>query len=198
MKRRASDKRALADGDPERERTGHRPLFGGIGAEPRRRSGLHLGPPPRPADLGRKARVRPAGFATALLALLALLALPPLAEATLVPISGHRGLYKPTAFCPANQTCFSDATWMLWTHRRAVALATETLSCPGAEPSECNSPAEKVRVTFTQPRHLCGGARYTRAHWRPELGVNLSETTVFDAGLGGVGGRDAVCIWSGG
>lgn len=114
-----------------------------------------------------------------------------------MPISGHKALYKPTSFCPANQTCFSDAKWTVWTRRRAVARATETFSCPGVDSSECESPAQKVGVLFTQPRHLCGGARYTRAHWRPEPGVNLSETTFFDAGLGG-GGRGAICIWSGG
>lgn len=143
-------------------------------------------------------RTRRAAALAARLVLPALLALLALAGATLVPTSGHKALYKPAAFCPANQACFSDAKWTVWTHRRAVARATETPSCPGVEPSECQSPAQKVRVVFTQPRHLCGGTRYTRAHWRPEPGVHLSETTFFDVGIGGAGGRGAVCIWSGG
>lgn len=147
---------------------------------------------------GRTRRAAAPATRLVLPALLALLALPAVAGATLVPTSGHKTLYKPAAFCPANQTCFSDAKWTVWTHRRAVARATETPSCPGVEPSECQPPAQKVRVVFTQPRHVCGGTRYTRAHWRPEPGVHLSETTFFDVGISGVGGRGAVCIWSGG
>jgi hypothetical protein len=119
-------------------------------------------------------------------------------QATLLPISGHSAKYKPLSFCPANQTCFSETQWTLWTHRRAVARATESFACAGVEPSQCQSPSQKVRIVLSQPRRVCGGLRYTRAHWRPEPGVNLTETTFFDAGLGGVGGRGASCIWSGG
>lgn len=138
-------------------------------------------------------------FAPPLLAALALavcLAFPVAAQATLLPTSGHSAKYKPSAFCPANQTCFSDAHWAVWTHRRAVARAIEELTCVGGSESQCPG-STRVRIVLNQPRDVCGGARYTRARWRPQPG-SAFETTFFDVGIGGVGGRDAICIWSGG
>jgi hypothetical protein len=83
------------------------------------------------------------------------------AWATLFP-DYRTGQYEPSAFCPANDTCFSHAHWVEWTHSKAVAIATMRDSCPGAGPNQ-KCPSGRRHVELYRPRNVCGGLRYTRA-----------------------------------
>jgi hypothetical protein len=73
----------------------------------------------------------------------------------------ERSLYKPPGYCPANHTCFSNAEWLLWGRKRAVALATGETSYPPGPTA-----TEEIRFNFNAPKHICGGYFYTRARWR--------------------------------
>lgn len=67
--------------------------------------------------------------------------------------------YKPSSFCPANQTCFSHAHWSSWGNV-AVATATAHFVAPGG-----TNRAFHTKITLSQVRHLCGGLRYASAKW---------------------------------
>ncbi len=94
----------------------------------------------------------------------------------------ERSLYKPQSYCPANQTCFSNAEWLLWGGKRAVALATgETSYPPGPTITEV------IRFSFSAPKHVCGGFFYTRARWRYAGDRDYTMSFLLPP----------VCIWSG-
>jgi len=94
----------------------------------------------------------------------------------------ERSLYKPPSYCPANQTCFSNAEWILWGGKRAVALATGETSYPPGP-----TVTERIRFIFSAPKHVCGDFFYTRAKWRYTGDSDYTMSFLLSP----------VCIWSG-
>lgn len=97
-------------------------------------------------------------------------------------LGNERSLYKPPSYCPANHTCFSNADWLLWGRKRAVALATGETSYPPGP-----TVTEEIRFSFRAPKHICGGFFYTRARWRYEGDADYTMSFLLPP----------VCIWSG-
>lgn len=120
--------------------------------------------------------------ASAAMALLLLVSAASVAPAVSTPRL-YENKYKPSAYCPANHTCFSGARWSSWGMKRAVATATARNSYPGGEQR-----TERIRFTFSQPRRLCGGRYYTRVRFRFS-GDTASTSATFSSA--------AACGWTG-
>jgi hypothetical protein len=96
--------------------------------------------------------------------------------------AGERNLYKPPSYCPANHTCFTEAEWLQWDGKRAVALASAETSYPSGP-----TVSEKIKFAFSVPKRLCGGRFYTRARWRYAGDSNYTTSFLLSP----------ACVWSG-
>lgn len=93
--------------------------------------------------------------------------------------------YKPSNYCPANQTCFTKARWRKWGSSRAVAVAKGSTYYPGAT----HGTKGQATFVFKDPKHLCGGEYFTEATWHYDGKHGSTTSHLLSAGSG--------CYWTG-
>jgi hypothetical protein len=105
------------------------------------------------------------------------------ARAPMIGTFNTDAVYKPRHFCPANHTCFRNVQWHKW-GTSASATAEGHTQYPAGRPF-----SGKASVVLYRVRHMCGGARYTRARWRYRGDSTETRTLYVKEG--------SVCFWTG-